>query len=380
MPVQLKVEQFLDEAFLRSNTANFNYLADVLKTSVDNIAYILGAGMSYDIGLPLWKDLIEALLVKGVAGRDSASPSMNKLMNEFNVLEVAEYLQTFMEKIATGNIPYITRLNVIPLEDHQKIIGLADRYIAQAVKTALIYCKAREDIRSTRSAEEKWASLTNLAKFFDGRVKQVITYNYDDALESVAPEADSRGITQCVYTLKPCNQKAATIYHVHGRLPIFTDCGPDDDTIILTEDSYQNLERSIYNNTNLCQANAFSQNICLFMGFSRQDPNFRRISAFRKHLPEVEIAYRKRVLDELSTGRLEFSYLESEGINGVLPHFVLCPINLKDLPGDEKHAVNMFLEMQAHYLLRHWIFPIFVTFSDIPILLDDLEKQSRRVS
>ncbi|MCL1975687.1 MAG: SIR2 family protein [Firmicutes bacterium] len=369
-PLQdLDVTNYLQSELSKSNQENFKVLVRYIKNG--ECAFILGAGVSYNINLPLWSGLLDTLLLQGIA-RDvfdnehdkkivqkypleytEALKNASGAFSKINTLEAAEYVMIALEKNA-----YLEKLRQ-PKPSRPEIS--LNRRIAAAVKGALIY------YRQTQKEPENFTLLINLASFFAKGVKQVITYNYDDGLEKAAlgGSYNSFGMRDCVYQV---NSKT-NIYHVHGRLSIFNtvataEADKDmDDGVILTERSYSKLESTVYDNTNTCQAQILASNHCLFMGFSCQDYNFRRI--VRNINPSHEF-------------QLPFYYIIEENRNHLQKtHIIFYPIddllNLfqnNTLSDVESTILNRLLKAQASYLVKYNIYPIFITHKDLNTVIE----------
>lgn len=130
-------------------------------------------------------------------------------------------------------------------------------------------------------------------------IRNILTYNYDDLLETVFNEkmlaVDAARATQKKRSLR-CKAVASQgfsdnsapneliIKHVHGYLPLFI--GPINGQqykIVLSEDSYDQLDDDWYNWTNLVQAQLLFSESCLCVGFSASDANFRRVIMRNRH-------------------------------------------------------------------------------------------------
>lgn len=113
----------------------------------------------------------------------------------------------------------------------------------------------------------------------------VITYNYDNLLEFFLKENYSctEGREMKIFCEEDMDKvseyKKINIYHPHGCLKVIEDNLEPKDTekIILTESSYYRVEQKAYRWENSVQAKAFLDTSCIFIGFSGQDYNFRRM-------------------------------------------------------------------------------------------------------
>lgn len=117
-------------------------------------------------------------------------------------------------------------------------------------------------------------SLVNV--IYHGKVEAVISYNYDDLLES-ALQADP--IHLPVSPVDKENRPAAgtlPIMHVHGFLPQHVDPSYERN-IVLSEETYHELYGDAFHWANVEQLHALTQSTCFFIGLSLKDPSIRRL-------------------------------------------------------------------------------------------------------
>ncbi|MDR0425159.1 MAG: SIR2 family protein [Clostridiales Family XIII bacterium] len=274
------------------------------------LALCLGAGAAKDIGLPLWPELINDLMLRAIITDDSfcrlfwgdEAGSQDEIREQFleaaqkpiffkdiNALELAEYvsvmLETQLEKTAKERL---TEKN-------------AEEGLRRLVLSALCEQWPEESHRTEAFHNEHGELIMALARLVveERGVKQVLTYNFDDALEYAINQiqrdsaADSAKLLKikslrgrdCVYT-DSNDGTERFIYHIHGYLPIFIKAagagGGDEDEstggIILSERSYYGLEDELYEPTNICHAQLLTAHRCLFIGCSAQDHHFKRLT------------------------------------------------------------------------------------------------------
>lgn len=106
------------------------------------------------------------------------------------------------------------------------------------------------------------------------RLESVISFNFDDLIENRLFQDGTpyRSIWKEGQFFDP---NELPIYHVHGFLPNIDEL--DSPNLVFSEESYHSQFIDPYSWSNLCQLNAFSSNICLFVGLSLSDPNLRRL-------------------------------------------------------------------------------------------------------
>ena len=103
-------------------------------------------------------------------------------------------------------------------------------------------------------------------------VKQLITYNYDDLIESNLSDA-YKFVSVYDETVTHMNG-LKPIYHVHGYIPRDKNI---PGTPVLSEREYHKLYSRMHHWANVVQLNALYTTTCFFVGFSMTDPNQRRL-------------------------------------------------------------------------------------------------------
>jgi hypothetical protein len=116
-------------------------------------------------------------------------------------------------------------------------------------------------------------------------VRSVITYNYDNLLETAL--ADSRPARPIWAGEQAAEPGALPVYHVHGYVPVgLADdpaAGSSGDEIVFTEAQYHRAAQDAYSWANLVQIQALSGGVGLMIGLSLSDRNLRRLlDAVRK--------------------------------------------------------------------------------------------------
>lgn len=221
------------------------------------IVLFLGAGISKEKGIPEWEELISDLLVELISEKLSSNEMrlneneskfiIQKLkeMNESSPLIQARYIRTGFDKTFNQILSKILYRN-------------SSSETPKLLKSLSTLCLPK---RSGR-----------------GGVKAVVTYNFDDILETIFREAgiDSKSIYR---EADIPSQEELGVYHVHGFLPRNTD-GYDDlseSLLVFSEDGYHSLFLKPYSWQNLVQLHFLRENTCLMIGSSMTDPNLRRL-------------------------------------------------------------------------------------------------------
>lgn len=225
-----------------------------LKTAFENgsLNLVLGAGISAKYGLPTWDSLLQRLLLKTIE----------------HEADKATVLSKFFTKI----------FNPSPL--------IAGRYLQESLVDGKTKNKFEKEVREAlyETFEENVESpiMDEIIKLCiapgnSPNLDSIITYNYDDIIESKLIEINLDIPFQSIYGqgINPDN-KSLTIYHVHGFLPKKGSIG-EHNSITLGEFVYHEQYNNVYSWNNIVQINKFRDKTCLFIGTSLSDPNIRRL-------------------------------------------------------------------------------------------------------
>lgn len=207
--------------------------------------------------------------------------------------------------------------------------------------------------------------------------KRVVTYNYDTLVEEyltsvfgVPPD----GITS--HTESWTNRSGGNgipIFHVHGCVPRSSPDKPEhyveSSRLILSEDSYYETERyGAYNWQNSIQSYFLNRDHCVFIGFSADDYNFRRIL---------------RQMEDRSEDRPKhYLFLTIDPIIHDIYESVCCyqlsrtDVNStpEDIWSDMCFLLDQILVMREQYWERYGLYPIWVTITELPKLLLSLSN------
>lgn len=241
-------------------------------------ALVLGAGVSVDYGLPVWGDLLfDAMMRYFSANYFCKEDNIRKLIEKDlfhgnDLYELAQYLENGLcDGIKTESVK-----------------ETVDNRVYELVKYALY---RKKDIKYDR---DDTLLKTLCRQCANGRIKRIITYNYDDTLERVFEKTDECHGKSCnsVFVdnqLPKVKQDDDNIpvYHVHGFIPApSTDLDKtvsellhtsEAKRLILSENSYDDMAYASYKWRNTVQIDTFLRYNCLFFGFSANDKNFKRI-------------------------------------------------------------------------------------------------------
>lgn len=299
-----------------------------------NISLLLGAGVSCSAGLPNWDTLLNSLYANLVSkifnnttvNNDTIKAITNKFIeiNNSSALAIARYLKAGLSS-----------------KDN-------DAIFISAVKNALY--------TSQRTSSPLIESIRNLCipKNSGAKVKSIITYNFDDLIETSLGEAELKYKT--IYRdEEQYESHELPIYHVHGFIP--RSGRLDRETpLIFSEEAYHKVYSEPYHWSNLVQLATLRENNCLMIGLSLSDPNLRRL---------LEIAAQKQ-----SKNCRHYAFIRRLNNNRVS--------DTSNIKIDED-SVNKIL--QVHHIIQEKILDslgikvIWVEdYDEIPVLLDKIRE------
>lgn len=294
---------------------NNGYLKELKgRLEADDLTWILGAGISVPAGLPQWDELLMnmwGLLTeinkKGPKEeekeqREVFERTYDKLMTQ--LYKEPEYKEKYLEKYH-GDMygragQYLKDVNVLEaaeylwniIKDQNADHGMANAnmlILKVLIKEALRIRmeKGKDTLPDESRKEELKGKLENecvgiIAKILKQRGKgHAIVYNYDDLLEFCLEEiagAEKKDVWIGCDNHRHPGTQPIHVYHPHGKICMFSNWEPkESDAIVLAESSYYSMESKVYTWANSIQAKAFAEKTCVFVGFSGNDYNFRRI-------------------------------------------------------------------------------------------------------
>ena len=202
----------------------------------------VGAGVSIDAGLPKWEDLLE---------------NLKNCIEHKNHKELAE--------------------NILKPENKDSLIIKAQKI------TELLIMSGNDKCESIRTA--LWGTTHNkleTSPLIDAivelirnkEVDAIITYNYDDIIERRL-DCCNEAYSHVLEGDDVIEHEGIPILHVHGYIPKTKTANLD--YLVLDESSYHKLYNDNYTWTNIEQLHYLRNSNCVFVGFSMQDPNLRRL-------------------------------------------------------------------------------------------------------
>jgi hypothetical protein len=223
----------------------------------------LGAGVSFDYGLPSWKTLVLDLLFENVA---DGSQLRNVAINYRRA--VSDWLANYFEY---GPV-VLARL----IEDYiigRKSIGNEDNRL-KAKKDFLV--QIQQNLYADRISPTGRTGLKAIAELIAQNPKRtpaVITFNFDDLLEQELRELK----VPCESVFKPgrISYGIVPVIHVHGYIPQMGT--PPVSNIVFTERDYHALTEGVFHWALTEIVWHLRHNTVLFVGLSMSDPNLRRL-------------------------------------------------------------------------------------------------------
>lgn len=334
------------------------------------LVFILGAGVSLDANITNWYDLLAKCIEKQLNifenYFESDSYTIKKWVNEnlskstnekeiickravknANLLEIAEYILNFLKSdIVKGDINLRN--------------GITSKRLADFIGDCIYL--GEDNLKSFKKNSYKNSSLAAVAKVikkqFDnsGCAQKVLTYNYDNLLESCLiseEKVKESTINSISYYSENLDFKKGNINiaHIHGKIDVeHRDYSPRG--IILSESSYYNMESNDYLWQHTVQAQAMLHDICLFVGFSADDHNFRRIV---RHSNNVKNAFIIFTIDDIIKdvfGNKENTEIEKAINENTVTY--------------EQLLITYFVTAKTKYWENYGIKPIWTNISNIP--------------
>lgn len=247
---------------------NKDYLA-VLKDAWARrrLVLFLGAGVSQAYGLMNWNDLVLDLVLE-------KSASMNRFWPHYRSALASWLADSY-------DFSPITLARVVKYRFNRNTNGHASR--AQQ-KRFMEYVRdflsrgydANPPGRTTLSAVVELLDKSETEGRREGRgIPAVVTFNFDDILETKLKERNKKLSVHPVYSAKRRDGHGLPVVHVHGYLPR-TGHVPVSD-FVFTEDEYHRISYSVFH-WSLAEVTSYLRNYTvLFVGLSMSDPNLRRL-------------------------------------------------------------------------------------------------------
>lgn len=364
-----------------------------------NTALILGAGVSQSVKLPSWDRLLAraTFLLTNIGNADpfygpgcKDDPhnarlynSLNQVFNGTDALEVAEYIDLVLSKYGSQRRGALLRLGS----------GDSD----ERLKALVRYCLYDRPVFSVAEHVGRDTTLWMTARlaarrFYVERGQQknrsVITYNYDNLLEAVAGSPDFLAETGTPLEVLSLFDEAdppplgtlrrLNVFHPHGFIDLCTPNRQESQSVVLSEKSFYGMEQKNYSWSNFLLARAIYDDVCLFIGFSGNDYNFRRIMKNLDDVrPDGEDPHRFLVvtIDELVFQVLRM-YADISGQHaGDYDAPALAPRHLEGMDEHIRRRILSYLYQKEIYWKTKGVLPIWTTIADTPGLIEGLSAE-----
>lgn len=253
-----------------------------LKRAYDqkNITLYLGAGVSIASGLPDWEKLVLSMYFSAISEQklEGWRPFSNYLyaISEWYMKNTEEPLEIIARKLRKF------------LNDHSVDGSQFFNSLYSNLYGHLLNDRPEPDMGySSYYFEEKNSTLKAISELCksgnaDKGVQAVISYNYDDLLETVL---DSHPY-QSIFRKSDFDADKLPIYHVHGFIPLNKSRAQSkENEIVFTEDQYHTVARDPYYWSNIIQVKSLSSSIGVMIGLSLSDRNMRRILDSLRNAP-----------------------------------------------------------------------------------------------
>ncbi len=245
------------------------------------VALVLGAGVSFGSGVPLWSGLVSRLVLTVVSSKlEPGNPIAKEYLPFVRALEAclpadalitASYVRARLSEMMGGG----------PVDEAR---------FAQALHAALYQTATGPSL-----LHRALAALVKDARGGKG-VREVLTYNFDDLFEEALAAAGCE--FEVVARGERPSGRGVPVMHPHGILPK-AGASALDARVVFAEGHYHDEFASPHSWSNVVQLNAFSQLRCVFVGLSMTDPNIRRLlGATRSSAPQhFALLKRRSVVD-----------------------------------------------------------------------------------
>lgn len=367
------------------------------------LALVLGAGISVPFGLPQWSELLSKCFSTCLANNLFGESDFASIYrDEYESLkkecpeQVGAVLEKLIEKDSSkritapngGDALEVGQYYCGVLQAERSMLKLfngtdadeksfSERLFLQVVRENLIPSKTLEEVRN----ENLPAILLCSQMIKSGNIQEVITYNFDSLLEACLILYAGMDVSNfCVYRDgRELNKSSGKpqIYHVHGQVKTLLyrntvektirsedECtyGENSDSLVFSEDSYYEIERYTYDWRNVVQARLLLEKTCVFIGFSGNDYNFRRL------LKQIPPSQRCR------SSATHYIFLLLDSVNRQITK------ELKDksgLPDSEqlqmrKVLLNYYMALKTQYLQRIGMEPIWTTAEELSEMLNEI--------
>lgn len=382
-------------------TAACQEIRESLQNMPEKMTLVTGAGVSIPAGMPNWVKLVSKMLGSALYAtvhlredcknpKDSIDSELLKLYRELmkgnlqilsdvNTLESAEYIIKVLSEDRQVALSKALENNAL-----QSII----RPMIEASEPAEVFLKKKtgktdiptdsdEKLRLARHTESTLAAAAYLMWHPQG-FKRTMTYNYDTLLQEYLVKVFGLDEAELVthvdkhtdkHTDKPSDIRQ--VFHLHGCIPRDANMssatyGHRSKEIILSEDSYYEVEKTgSYNWFNSVQSYYLNYGPCVFVGFSGDDYNFRRILRQLGHDP-LQHHYIVTTIDDVYKDIYKGICLLHRNKDGSQS------VPVEEISRQARLLLDRVLKSKEDYWKDHGFTPIWVTIAEIPEILVSL--------
>ncbi len=264
-----------------------------------NLALYLGAGVSVESRIPDWKKLVIMMSFK----------RNEELMAESRKSPYPNYLYAISQWVIENNEDsldtIISKLNRHYSKD--QFIGIIRETLYESITSSAPGDSLTQIPRDIIRKNSTLQSIVKLCK--DSRVKEkgvssVITYNYDNLLESALKWIESDSFESIIRGDLQTTPGKIPIYHVHGYIPFRAiNDGIQMEQLVFGEESYHLTAQDAYYWGNIVQMKTLMSEVGLMIGLSLTDRNLRRILLALKNAPVTKKNYLIYTKPDILEGR-----------------------------------------------------------------------------
>lgn len=236
--------------------------------------FFFGAGLGPGVNMPTWNELLGDLM-------DKAQRTSNLAIGSSDYKDIDESC------------------------NHSALI--IGRYIESGFDSIDDFKKQMHDSLYKNSPKPNSVLYNSIVKAIQtNKVEQVITFNYDDLVETALEEKGMK--VRSIFERSHYSGPDFPIYHVHGMIPQRRKI---ESTPVLSEKEYHTLYKESFHWSNVIQLQALSSTTCFFIGLSMNDPNLRRL---------LDISQNGISRDSATDRACHYAILERKPLNSTKPN------------------------------------------------------------
>lgn len=356
----IKLEDEISKRFFVEEPTKENNIEDLINAHKnENLALVLGAGVSTEHKVPTWNTLLQRLLLNAFEVETNQQKEKSKVLSKL-----------FTELFPTSPLIAARYLCKYYEGDESTVKESFEEAVRNAIYEGI-------DLENEKDLFKEIRQLCT-APGKNPNLNCIITYNYDDIIEHYLSKSNVEIQYKSIYStgMNP-EYNELPIYHVHGFLPR-NDTLNKTNKITFSEDIYHQQYNDIYSWNNIIQINKFRDNICLFIGISFTDPNLRRL---------LDIAKTQRGNMSKSHYLIKKRY-DNNAISNSLTEILQQNNNLLDAKGNAElsfdetvtYLLNVIQKFEENDALSFGVRTIWVDdFSEVPLLLKQIRKGTKEM-